>query len=697
MRNLTLVLYSFLLASCSEYSESGWYLHEEFVGGAKCIECHQAEYDLWQGSHHDWAMKKPDTQTVLGDFNNVRFEADGDEYFFYKKDTAYYVRYSNNGQPPTEYKIAYSFGITPLQQYLIEFPGGKFQTLRASWDTDSHQWFNQYAGDTIPTNDWLHWQQGGQRWNTMCAECHSTNLIKGYNPATDQFATTYDDINVNCEACHGPGGGHLNWAEQENPLGEPQTLLGWERTEQLNLCAGCHARRTKLTEVMQPGQYFDDQFRIQTINNNFYHADGQILEEDYVFGSFMQSKMFHKNVKCTNCHNPHSMELVYEGNLLCLQCHEVSYNSASHHFHEENTQAALCVECHMTGNTYMGNDFRRDHSFRVPRPDQSLVYGTPNACNSCHNDENVQWSVDWINEWYGKERAEHFSDYLLAAAQQDYGSETRKELLEFIVDMDYPAIARATAIEYFPLSGVQDEFEMIIKALGDSSALVRYHALSKLNVFPLNERLGVALKFIRDSTRAVRVGAAELMIEQDLTQLQPEVQAAAIRARDELEKMLTANADFPTGRLQLGDYFLRRNNVPKAIEEYEMALQMDSLLTPVYSNLATAYNLINQNNKAITTLDKLILLEPGYGRAYYLRGLLNYEMQRLEEAIGDLKLAVELDPFHFRAQLNLANLYMQTGSLSEAEAMISKALTLDPDSEEAQQVLGIILQQKPPE
>lgn len=666
------------------------YAEDEYVGGSQCIECHQTEFDLWQGSHHDWAMRLPYDSTVLGDFNNVSFTADGEEYYFFKEDTSYYVRTYNDKGVLTDYAIAYTFGVTPLQQYLIKFPDGKIQTLRATWDTDSNRWFNQYAGREVPHADWLHWQEGGQRWNTMCAECHSTNLVKGYNVSNDSFITTYDDINVNCESCHGPGGAHMNWAAQEDPQGDPQTILGWERTEQMNLCAGCHARRTKLTEVMKPGKYFDDQFRIQTINSNFYHADGQILEEDYVFGSFTQSKMFHKDVKCTNCHNAHSMEKVYEGNLLCMQCHEVSYDSKEHHFHEMGTEGASCIECHMTGDVYMGNDFRRDHSFRVPRPDQSAEYDTPNACTGCHTDQSDQWAADWVVKWYGPDRLDHYSDYLLKASEPPYNDQTREQILSFINDMDYPAIARATALEYYPVEGLESEFKMLVTAFKDSSALVRYHALNKLQVYPLNDRLPIALEHSKDSVRAVRIGAAELMIEQNLSELPPEIRGYALRARQELMDMLLANADFPTGRLQLGDYYYRRNDINSAIKEYEMALKMDSLLTPVYSNLATAYNQAGNNKAALSTLDNLLLLEPGYSRGYYLRGLLNNEIGNVEYAIQDLKKAVELDPANFRGFYNLANLLFQNGDAANAERYIKQALRLVPDSQEAQYFLDLI-------
>jgi tetratricopeptide (TPR) repeat protein len=670
------------------------YKSNQYVGEQACISCHKKEHSDWQGSHHDWAMKLPNDSTVLGDFNNTSFAADGESYFFYKKDTTYFVRTGLPGKE-VDYPIVYTFGFTPLQQYLIKFPGGKYQTLRATWDTLNKRWFNQYAGQDIPPNDWLHWTQGGQRWNTMCAECHTTNLKKNYNQNKNNFNTTYARINVSCEACHGPAGAHMNWAAQEAPTGDPQVgVLGWERIEQFNQCAGCHARRVKLTEVMKPDVAFDDQFRLQTINTEYYHPDGQIQEEDYVFGSFTQSKMFHKNVRCTNCHNSHSMELVYQGNLLCLQCHEIKYNSKDHHFHNQGSQGTQCVECHMTGNIYMGNDFRRDHSFRVPRPDQSVKYDTPNACTGCHEDKSDQWAADWVVKWYGNKRTDHFSDYLIKASRPPYDQQIRKEVLQFINEMQYPAIARATALEYYSLQGDEADYSMLMSALEDSSALVRANALNKFQIFTLEQRANLALQHIKDTTRMVRIAAAQLIVELDIDQLPPQDRGPAMMARGELEAMLRANADFPLGRLQLGDYYFRQNNPQRAIKEYEMALKMDSLLTPVYTNLATGYSIVGDNAKALTTLENLLLLEPEYGRGYYLKGLLYHEMGNDEMAIADLEKSIYYDQMNFRAYYNLANLYLSSGNLEKADQIMKTGLKIQPDSEDGKYLYEIIRARK---
>lgn len=670
------------------------YEPDEYVGDAACFSCHEEAYKDWAGSHHDWAMKLPNDSTVLGDFNNVRFEADGETYFFHRNDSTFFVTTPDGNGVERTYPVAYTFGVIPLQQYLIEFPDGKYQTLRATWDSDSSIWFNQYAGQEIPHSDWLHWTQGGQRWNTMCAECHSTKLEKNYSLSKDKFNTTYSIINVSCEACHGPGGAHMNWADVPLAIGDPLVLLpGYDAVEQINMCAGCHSRRVKLTELMKPEVDFEDQFILQTIHSDYYHPDGQIKEEDYVYGSFLQAEMYHQEVFCSSCHNPHSMELKLDGNQLCLQCHEPKYDNKEHHFHPMDDESALCINCHMTGDVYMGNDFRRDHSFRIPRPDQSIDYNTPNACTGCHehSKETDQWAADWIVEWYGPDRADHFSDHLLLASQPPYNEKTRKQVIDFINNLTYPSLARATALEYYPIVGDNTDLELILRSLQDSSAMVRYQALRKLHDLPLNNRLNFALQHVDDEKRMVRIEAARLISEVDISQVDPTKRGQVMKAMDELMKMMLANADFPAGRLQLGDYYFKQNDVQRAIKEYEMTLKMDSLIIPAYGNLATAYNIAGNNVMAINTLNALIRIEPDYARGYYLRGLLFYEMGDNQLAIQDLEYSIKHDPSYFRSYYNLANLYLTTNQLGKAERTMQAGLQVEPNSQEGQYLLNLIL------
>ncbi len=413
-----------------------------YVGDKKCTTCHKNEYNLWKGSHHDLAMQIANDSTVLGNFNNFKTTIDGVKYNFYKNDNKFFVKTNEIDGSKHEYQIAYTFGVTPLQQYLIDFDKGKKQVLRVAWDVINKKWYHQYPGDKISTHDWLHWTKSAQNWNTMCAECHSTNLKKNYFVEKDSFHTTYSSINVSCESCHGPAQKHVDWANSNSDKENNYILKGNNQLDQLNLCAPCHSRRAKLTKNLDPGLKFEDQYMLQTLSNEYYHADGQIDDEVYVYGSFLQSKMYTNGVKCSDCHNVHSLKLKLKGNQLCLQCHVTeNYDTPKHHFHIGGTEASQCINCHMTGKNYMGNDFRRDHSFRIPRPDQSVLYGTPNACIECHKDKTNTWAANTIKKNYGKDRKAHFSDNLLLSNKNNLTTIERSSLNKFINDLQYPSIS----------------------------------------------------------------------------------------------------------------------------------------------------------------------------------------------------------------------------------------------------------------
>jgi predicted CXXCH cytochrome family protein len=697
--HLILLVLSLVLFGCGkdkyQNSNSADTFHVQantYIGSENCIDCHQEASENWKGSHHDLAMQVANDSTVLGDFNDVKIEIDGVKYFFYKKNNDFFVLVNEIDNTETEYKITYAFGVTPLQQYLVDFADGKKQVLRVTWDCIEKKWYHQYKGDKIEPHDWLHWTRSAQNWNTMCAECHSTNLKKNYDVDSDAFNTTYDEINVACESCHGPASKHVNWAK-EHPDGNNTYIVssGVGQTQQMNLCAPCHARRVKLTPDLKPGESFENQYMVQNITSNFYHGDGQIDEEDYVYGSFKQSKMYDEGVTCTDCHNPHSLKLKYEGNQLCTQCHVSSqYDAKQHHFHESNTASSLCINCHMTGKNYMGNDFRRDHSFRIPRPDQSVEYGTPNACTGCHQDKSDQWAAKAIIAWYGTERADHFSDALLVSNKTNMSHSERAMLDDFINDLQYPNIARATVIENLNYN-TQESFNSLFVALQDSSAAVRYNALMKFRGLPADMRKATAVKFMNDSLRLVRIGAAQIVLDMDITEFEAKDRPMVDTSMGELETMLFSNADFSTGRMQLGDYYMQRNDIPNAIKHYEIAIKKDSLLTIVYSNLATAYSINKELNKAELTLNTWIKLEPEQGRPHYLKALLYFEMVKNDAAVAQLKIAIKKDPRDTRSMYNLATyFYQENRDAKKAEYYIQQALKLDPENTDFKYLLALV-------
>lgn len=698
----TLICSVFLIISCDTKSDKESYQElqsvvnadiDGYLGDGSCTSCHEEELNVWQNSHHDLAMQTVSDETVLGNFDSIKASIDGVNYLFYKKGADFYVHVKEIDGSENDYKVAEVFGVTPLQQYLVNFPKGRKQVLRVTWDSIENKWFHQYAGDSITVTDWLHWTNGAQNWNTMCAECHSTNLKKDYFVEKDSFHTTYSSINVNCESCHGPGKEHVEWANAGEKEGSMYVIMGNEQNTQLNMCAPCHARRMKLTKDLEPGKQFENQYMVQNITSDFYHEDGQILEEDYVYGSFLQSEMHAQGVKCGDCHNVHSLELKFDGNTLCIQCHAPDkYDSPEHHFHKEDTEASQCINCHMTGRYYMGNDFRRDHSFRIPRPDQSEAYGSPNACSECHADKSEKWSADWVVTWYGAERKSHFSDYLLLSNQETLSSGDRKKLDNFINDLNFPAISRSTVISNLTYANAE-EFKHLLTALSDSAAIVRYNALMQFRTLSDVDRISIARKHLNDSTKLMRIASAQLLVGYDGSDLTETEKLDLLKANEELETMMFSNADFSTGRLQLGDYFMQLNDIKTAIKHYEKALENDSLLFPVYTNLATAYSIDKQTDKALETLNLWIDKDPDASRPYYLRALLNFELGNNDIAIEDLSMAIALNPEDTRSMYNLSTYYYQNRQFDLAEDQIKNALKVEPENPEMKYLYALILKE----
>jgi len=374
-----------------------------FVGDQSCKNCHATEFKSWFGSGHYKAMQPATDSTVSGDFNNQKLIADGMSSRFFKKDGKFYINTEGENGSNQDFEIKYTFGYYPLQQYLVEFPGGRMQATRASWDLKNKKWFYQYAGQKIPPHNWLHWTGNAANWNTMCASCHSTNLQKNYNTDSDNYHTTWSSVNVSCETCHGAGKLHMDYINgpdyKDGKRVAGSFILLQKKGDQIaeiNACAVCHARKSDLGQNPIPGAPLLDNYIPEIPTTEHYFADGQANDEDYNYTSFAESKMFRQGVRCSNCHEPHKAVLRFTGNELCLQCNGKNYNSESHSFHPAGSTGSECKNCHMPGKLYMGNDFIYDHTFRVPRPDLSVTYGLPNACNNCHQNKPAAWSADAV-------------------------------------------------------------------------------------------------------------------------------------------------------------------------------------------------------------------------------------------------------------------------------------------------------------
>ncbi|MBD3615461.1 MAG: tetratricopeptide repeat protein [Gracilimonas sp.] len=657
------------------------------MGDQTCRSCHENEWKAWQGSHHDYAIGEANEEMVRGDFEDVSFRDGDDTYRFFREGEKYMVEAPGPEGEPEIYEVVYTFGWEPLQQYLVDFGKGKYQALHAAWDTEQNRWFSLYPDELIEPGEWLHWTGQSMNWNTMCADCHSTNLKQNYIAEADSFNTTWDVINVSCEACHGPGSEHVefmnsNEADDATPERIRKDLSLAQNTSQLeeiNTCAPCHSRREKLTDDYVHGNNFLDHFDPALPHPENYFADGQIRDEVYVYGSFLQSKMYTNQVQCTDCHDPHTLQLKESitDNKLCMNCHEPSYNSRQHHFHEENTEASQCVSCHMTGQTYMGNDYRRDHSFRIPRPDLSEELNTPNACNNCHSDQPTNWTARAIENWYGS-GYENNAPKILAKAGS--GAATPNELQQWINDPSQPEIIRATLVWYvgqFP--GPQSNV-MLIQALESKQPLIRAAAAKAIHNLPDDVGRTLQQKALRDSIRAVRLPAARELAGLTENDFQPPQRDLLNRAIREYKTYLDVTQYFPQGQMNRGQFYEQQEEIEKAIEAYQKALEKDPGFNPARMNLAYLYNSRGNNARTEQLLRTVIEQEPKFGQAHYSLGLLLAEQNQLSKAVQYFEQAARLLPEYSRIFYNWAIALQTLNRPDEAESKYQQAINLEPEN-----------------
>ena len=626
-----------------------------FVGSDRCASCHQQEHQLWRGSHHELAMQVASEATVLGDFSGVEFEYFATSTSFFRRDGAFMVSTEDENGEQQEFEISHTFGVEPLQQYLVDFPDGRKQSLPFTWDTrrkedGGQRWYHLYPDEYVGPDDPLHWTKQYFTWNTNCAECHSTNLHVGYDIDSNTFDTTFDEISVGCEACHGPASLHLAQAEAEHfddAFGLPVSLddrgnSAWvmnvetgiaERSEpnlhhqQPEACGRCHSRRGILAEDYEYGKPLSDTHRVALLEQDLYYADGRILDEVYVYGSFVQSKMYAAGVTCSDCHNPHSGRLRAgpNPNDTCATCHLTTKFATADHAEE---RVGDCVGCHMPATTYMGVDDRRDHSFRIPGAGES---------------------------------ASHYGSAIAAGRSAN----ANEQLITAIANPEFPAIARATQLSLIAPPAAAQEMEAISSSFGDPDPLVRIGALRALANVPTATRGLTGSYLLRDPVRGVRVEAALAFVEQrDLLPLE-DARAHAL-AIDEYRRSLLITASSPDSAVLLAELESRLGNTRSARRFYEHALRRDPKFSPAHHAFGLFLVRAQEHEKALVHIRAAAELDPANSRNVYVYAIAMNSLGQSKEALNILNDAWVRFPGDFDIGYALATILRDNGEREKA-------------------------------
>ena len=661
----------------------------------------------WRGSHHDLAMQPASETSVLGAFDGRHVRHHGIASKFFRRDGDYWVETDGPDGKLQAYPVAYVFGVHPLQQYLLALPGGRLQAFSIAWDSrpvasGGQRWFHLsgssdsrsgaatddcymaegdpglratpkvttmercHATAQVGARDPMHWTGSYYNWNSRCAECHSTNLSKRYDPNSGTYTTTWSGINVGCEACHGPGERHMALADAGRLRDVANAGLdvhlrdagAWrfvagetiaqrsspaEKPRQVETCARCHARRTSLSEYRHGADLLDTHLPA-LLEEGLYYVDGQTREEVYVYASFVQSKMYQAGVTCSNCHEPHGLALRAPGNAVCAQFHlPAAYDNTAHHHHAAGSPGAACVNCHMPATTYMSVDPRRDHSLRIPRPDLSAIAGTPNACNGCHQERSFAWATDALEKWgirFG-DAGSHPARALQRARQGD--ARAARALRAIAMDDDTPAIWRATAtaeLARFPSRQVVESAALLLTS---DDAMLRLGAVRAIKFLPWPQRLRMLEPHLRDPTTAVRMELARVLADVPQARVEERVAVALAALFDEYLQSLARHADMPESLSQQGDFLAARRLYERAEKAYRQALESDPQHVPALLNLADLYRVLERDVEARTVLATAIASASAQAAPHHALGLLETRAGNQQVALRHLERAAALE------------------------------------------------------
>lgn len=677
----------------------------KMINEQQCQGCHSAQVKDWQGSHHQLAMQEATAETMLGDFNNVTFKAENETTRFSRKDDGFWVNTPGIDGKNADFKVAYTFGIAPLQQYLIEVGDGRLQALGVAWDAEKQRWFHLYPGQGVTFKDPLHWSKPSQNANFMCVECHTTGYKRNFDSAKNSFDSQWNSLGVGCQACHGPASNHLEWAAKKGDLihaGFAVDLKDRNATVEIETCARCHSRRAPLGDGFNVGQRLMDDYLPSTLTRELYALDGKIKDEVFEHGSFVQSKMFDKGVRCSNCHNPHSTQLKAPGNGLCLQCHNTAgkstvegvdgkglqaknYDSIEHTRHTLGQPGSQCVDCHMPGKFYMGNDLRHDHSFSIPNPERAKKLGTPDACLTCHQgkagDKVTEQFKLWNTANASAVQAPRYDESLWLIRNGQPGA--AQALFEQLQRSNLPAIQRATLLGELSLYPSEQALKLASRDLNNPAPQVRESAIRVLSaLLPPPERAPLLTPLLSDPVRAVRIAVARDLLSLSRNGLGTAQDSwnAAIDEYETVQKNLLERAE---ANLNLAMLYQASGRNAEVEGFLRAALQRDPNFFPALVTLVQWLEANGRSQESHAQLAQSLKDHPDSGLLQHTQGLALIRAGQAAQAMPYLRKAAHLEPQSGQFGYVLAVALHDSGKIDEACAELERLLKAQPTNRNA--------------
>ncbi len=641
-----------------------------------CFECHESSHQSWKDSHHANANRRIDPSQDEAVFASV---AQNGPFSFLAEDGRYRIEDASIADEQlariAATEIDSVIGYEPIWQYLVPFPGGRWQTHAMTWDVEEKEWFNVFGDEERDPGDWGHWTQQGMNWNSNCAFCHMTDFKKNYDYRTHSYSSTWVIEGVSCIQCHAGMEEHVAKAREGDyeAMGEPDLQLAMEN------CASCHSRREELTlNDFKAGESYHNHFRLTlTDQPGVYFENGLANEEDYVYTSLVLSKMGEKGVTCFDCHDPHTAKtkVPQRDNALCMQCHSTGLKEASiideatHSHHAAGTQGASCVDCHMPERTYMGRDPRRDHGFTIPDPQSTIDRGEPNACTGCHDDQSPEWALDRYREWYGESDRWKFQQRRAHAlhAAHEYESDGWKELVA-LYDLATNVYWKTSYMRM--MSHYASEAEVLKRAVeAMSSRKPELRDAAVLTLSRRQDRLADLQTALNDPSRLVRLQAANALSA---------MYDGSKMAFQEWKKYVEMNADRPYGALRRAELALLQRDLPLARQMVRQAISMDRNNPHMRYDGAIVLSRTGDTDEALRMLAEGRKIDPNLPFLAYAQALLYGEKGNLRASVQAFEDAVRLDPQQARWWYNLSIAYMNDGQMEKASDALDRALLISP-------------------
>jgi predicted CXXCH cytochrome family protein len=362
-----------------------------YVGSDSCKGCHLQAYNGWKKTRMANVLRDPKEhpEAVIGDFKS-----------------------QNPIRTFTLDDVAFVYGSRFKQRYFTK-RGDDYFPLPAQWDVQKKRWLPYHVESGT---DWWVPFYGPTNFDRptgpTCDGCHSVN----YDIHNGQVT----EWNVGCEKCHGPGSLHVAHPTRKNIV-NPATL---DPVRGNDVCIQCHSQGRPLSNPID-GRYYDwpvgftagerlsDYWRLEELKPGttdfFQFADLTGHKNRMQGNDFVQSLMYHRQMRCFDCHQVHSeavSNLPVSGNQLCLSCHN-KQNPAGlrgtvgeHTHHAANSPGSQCVACHMPRiEQTIKDNYVAAHTFRFITPQQTEQSGIPNPCVSCHTGKSNQWAKQELRNW----------------------------------------------------------------------------------------------------------------------------------------------------------------------------------------------------------------------------------------------------------------------------------------------------------